>query len=76
MKGQRYYTLPTGGTTEDPNAYADAWRKPGEIVARALGMRVGGFDPGYLFFSLDKHGDSAHIPTDAVLRLAKILEEK
>lgn len=71
---KRQYRMPDGSITTDVNAYGKAWTEPGEIVANALGMRLGGMDPGYLFHGIDWKGSSGSLPTYAVLKLAKYLE--
>jgi len=70
---KRQYRMPDGSITTDVNEYGKAWTEPGLLVAEALGMRLGGMDPGYLFHGIDWKGSSASIPTYAVLKLAEML---
>jgi len=71
----QHYTLPNYRTTTDVGVYAEAWRSIARPIEEALSLKLGGFDPDFLFH--DKDGrSSVTIPKWVAIRLTQALERK
>lgn len=59
---KRMYALPDYKTvTTDVDVYINEWRKQAEPIERELGLRLVGFDPGFVFAKPTDTGDGPQL---------------
>ena len=66
------YKLPNGKSTRSHKVYACEWERIAKPIEKALGMRLAGFDPSFLFLSQQNNRlDSLSLKTWQAIKLYK-----